>query len=98
RIELSWDRLGVGNRRTLLLVQDSAWDMTLPMISTVCLRLGISLSLPPHDHPLGEEWARDNGREATITVARAADAGDAAEIANTETSGLAATVVAEDHD
>jgi len=96
-IESSLDRLGVCNRLNLLLVQDSAWDMTLPMISTVCLRLGISLSLPPHDHPLGHEWALDHGREATITVARAADAGDAAEIANTETSGLAGTVVAEDH-
>jgi glutamate-5-semialdehyde dehydrogenase len=96
-IESSLDRLGVCNRLNLLLVQDSAWDMTLPMISTVCLRLGISLSLPPHDHPLGHEWALDHGREATITVARAADAGDAAEIANTETSGLAASVVAEDN-
>ena len=55
------------------------------------------MSLPPHDHPLGHEWALDHGREATITVARAADAGDAAEIANTETSGLAASVVAEDN-
>jgi len=96
-IESSLDRLGVCNRLNLLLVQDSAWDTTLPMISTVCLRLGISMSLPPHDHPLGHEWALDHGREATITVARAADAGDAAEIANTETSGLAATVVAEDN-
>ena len=96
-IEASLDRLGVCNRLNLLLVQDSAWDTTLPMISTVCLRLGISMSLPPHDHPLGHEWALDHGREATITVARAADAGDAAEIANTETSGLAATVVAEDN-
>jgi glutamate-5-semialdehyde dehydrogenase len=95
-IESSLDRLGVCNRLNLLLVQDSAWDTTLPMISTVALRLGISLSLPPHAHPLGHEWALDQGREATITVARAADAGDAAEIANTETSGLAATVVAED--
>jgi glutamate-5-semialdehyde dehydrogenase len=95
-IEDSLDRLGVCNRLNLLLVQESAWDITLPMISVAAGKLGISLSLPPHRHPLGHEWALDPGREATITVAKATDAGDAAEIANTETSGLAAAVVAED--
>ena len=84
------------NRLNLLLVQGSVWEATMPRISTVCLRLGISMPLPPHEHQLGHEWALDDGNEATITVAPAADAGDAAEIANTETSGLAAAVIAED--
>ena len=61
-------------------------------------RLNISLSLPPHAHALGHEWALDAGREATITVAAAASAQDAAEIANRETSGLAASVVTADED
>ena len=31
--------------------------------------LGIRASLPPHDHPLGHEWALDDGNEATVTLA-----------------------------
>ncbi|MEP7025281.1 MAG: aldehyde dehydrogenase family protein [Actinomycetota bacterium] len=95
-IEASLDRLGVCNRLNLLLVQDAIWDTALPRISQTAGRLGIALSLPPHAHELGHEWALDTGHEATITVARAADAADAAEIANSQTSGLAAAVVAED--
>src|SRR5262249_42099616 len=59
-------------------------------------RIGIEVSLPPHRHSLGHEWALDAGSEATITVAAADDAADAAEIANRETSGLAASIVAAD--
>src|ERR1700691_5507673 len=59
-------------------------------------RIGVAVSLPPHQHRLGLEWALEAGSEATITVAPAAGATDAADIANTETSGLAAAVVAED--
>ena len=95
-IEASLDRLGVCNRLNLLLVQRPAWETALPRVAEVAARLGVTLSLPPHAHELGHEWALDAGREATITVAPAADAGDAASIANQQTSGLAASIIAQD--
>jgi len=95
-IETSLDRLGVCNRLNLLLVNDRIWDETLPAVTALLDRLGIAASLPPHEHPLGYEWALDAGREATVTVAPAASAADAATLANDETSGLAAAIVAED--
>ena len=95
-IERSLDRLGVCNRLNLLLVQRARWDALLPLVSALADRLRIRMSLPPHAHPLGHEWALDDGAEATITVAPAEDAADAAEIANTQTSGLAAGIVAAD--
>ncbi len=95
-IESSLDRLGVCNRLNLLLVHREKWDTVVPLVTDLAERLNISLSLPPHAHPLGHEWALDTGREATITVAEAASAQDAAQIANTETSGLAASVVTAD--
>ena len=97
-IESSLDRLGVCNRLNLLLVHRDRWDSVVPAVTDLAKRLNISLSLPPHAHPLGHEWALDGGREATITVAAAASAQDAAEIANRETSGLAASVVAADEE
>ena len=95
-IERSLDRLGVCNRLNLLLVQEAVWDQTVPAITALARKLGIAVSLPPHVHPLGHEWALDAGAEATITLAPAADAVAAAEIANRETSGLAASIVAAD--
>ena len=59
-------------------------------------QLGIALSLPPHEHPLGHEWALETGREATLTVSRVTGPEQAAQIANRETSGLAATIVTSD--
>jgi glutamate-5-semialdehyde dehydrogenase len=59
-------------------------------------RLGIAVSLPPHQHRLGHEWALDTGSEATITVAPSGGPAHAAEVANRETSGLAAAIVASD--
>ena len=97
-IESSLDRLGVCNRLNLLLVHRGRWDSVVPPVTDLATRLNISLSLPPHGHALGHEWALDAGREATITVAEAASAQDAAEIANRETSGLAASVVTTDED
>ena len=38
----------------------------------------------------------DDGSEATITLARVEDEAEAARVANTETSGLAATIATED--
>jgi len=95
-IERSLDRLGVCNRLNLLLVHRAAWDEVLPAVTELAGKLGISLSLPPHQHELGHEWALDSGAEATITIAPAAGPADAAEIANTQTSGLAASIVAAD--
>jgi glutamate-5-semialdehyde dehydrogenase len=95
-IEQSLDRLGVCNRLNLLLIHGSIWGSMLPPLTALAQRLGISLSLPPHGHPLGHEWALDSGAEATITIAPAASADDAAMIANAETSGLAASIVTSD--
>ena len=97
-IESSLDRLGVCNRLNLLLVHRQRWDPVVASVTDLAKRLNISLSLPPHAHALGHEWALDAGHEATITVAPAASAQDAAEIANRETSGLAASVVTADED
>ena len=95
-IEASLDRLGVCNRLNLLLVHQGVWDVMVPSVTELAQRLGVAVSLPPHQHPLGLEWALEAGFEATITVASAAGPGDAAAIANTETSGLAGAIVAED--
>jgi glutamate-5-semialdehyde dehydrogenase len=95
-IESSLDRLGVCNRLNLLLVQQETWAVMVPLVTELAERLGVAVSLPPHQHPLGLEWALQPGSEATITVAPAAGATDAAGMANTETSGLAAAIVAED--
>ena len=95
-IERSLDRLGVCNRLNLLLVHRAIWDDMLPQIAELAGRIGIQLALPPHRQPLGHEWALDAGSEATITVAPAGSAADAAELANRETSGLAASIVASD--
>ncbi len=95
-IESSLDRLGVCNRLNLLLLHDSRWDEMLPRVREVLTRLGIELSLPPHSHPLGHEWALEAGREATVTVAPVSGARAAAVAANEETSGLAAAIVTSD--
>ncbi len=95
-IEASLDRLGVCNRLNLLLVHPGVWDVTLPRVRAVLDRLGIAVSLPPHAHPLGHEWALDPGREATVTVAPAGGPRAAAALANEETSGLAAAIVTGD--
>jgi glutamate-5-semialdehyde dehydrogenase len=95
-IERSLDRLGVCNRLNLLLVARPRWDELLPAVLARLEALGLRPSLPPHEHPLGHEWALDDGNEATVTVAPAEDALDAARIANDETSGIAAAIVTDD--
>jgi glutamate-5-semialdehyde dehydrogenase len=95
-IASSLDRLGVCNRLNLLLLDQQLWDAWLPGITEQLAGLGITASLPPHDHPLGYEWALDSEREATVTVAPAAGPAAAAAIANDETSGLAAGIAAAD--
>jgi glutamate-5-semialdehyde dehydrogenase len=97
-IASSLDRLGVCNRLNLLLLDEQLWDAWLPDITGQLAELGIRASLPPHDHPLGYEWALDPEREATVTIAPAAGPAAAAAIANDETSGLAAGIAAADPD
>jgi glutamate-5-semialdehyde dehydrogenase len=97
-IASSLDRLGVCNRLNLLLLDEQLWDGWLPEITGQLAGLGIKASLPPHDHPLGYEWALDSEREATVTIAPAAGPAAAAAIANDQTSGLAAGIAAADAD
>ena len=65
----SLDRLGVCNRLNLLLIHEAVWDQMLPVALAAIGAAGVEPSLPPHDHPLGHEWALDDGNEATVTVA-----------------------------
>jgi glutamate-5-semialdehyde dehydrogenase len=95
-IRTSLDRLGVCNRLNLLLVDRQLWDSWLPAITEQLTALGIKASLPPHDHPLGYEWALDSEREATVTIATVSGPTEAARLANDETSGLAAGIAAAD--
>jgi glutamate-5-semialdehyde dehydrogenase len=95
-ITASLDRLGVCNRLNLLLVHAASWDSLLGVAETAFAARGVAASLPPHDHPLGHEWALDAGHEATVTVAPVGGPEEAAHIANEQTSGLAASVVTAD--
>jgi glutamate-5-semialdehyde dehydrogenase len=92
----SLDRLGVCNRLNLLLVHEAAWDALLPVALTALESCGVTASLPPHGHPLGHEWALDDGHEATVTVAPVEGPARAARVASEQTSGLAAGVVTAD--
>lgn len=97
-IARSLDRLGVCNRLNLLLVHADLWEDVMPAVRQQLAGRSpaIAVSLPPHPHPIGHEWALIAGHEATVTVARATGPVDAARIANEETSGLAAGIVTED--
>jgi glutamate-5-semialdehyde dehydrogenase len=95
-ITASLDRLGVCNRLNLLLVDAQVWDQMLAVADEALRGRGVTVSMPPHDHPLGHEWALDPGREATVTVAPVDGPAQAAAVANKETSGLAASVVTAD--
>lgn len=95
-IEGSLDRLGVCNRLNLLLIDQTIWEEFEPLAIAKLEAMSIKPSLPPHDHPIGYEWATDSDNEATVTVAPISSPSDAAGIANAETSGLAAGIVARD--
>ncbi|HKC26758.1 MAG TPA: aldehyde dehydrogenase family protein [Jatrophihabitans sp.] len=90
------DRLGVCNRVNLVLVAESVADELEPVIRVQLDERGIAVDTAPLAHPIGHEWALDDGHEATVTLLRVKDELEAARIANTETSGLAATIVTED--
>jgi glutamate-5-semialdehyde dehydrogenase len=95
-IERSLDRLGVCNRLNLLLIDRERWAALSARAEQRLTAMGIDSSLPPHDHPLGHEWATDPTHAATVTLAPVDGPRRAAELANRETSGLAATIVAAD--
>jgi glutamate-5-semialdehyde dehydrogenase len=97
-IERSLDRLGVCNRLNLLLIEQSTWDEVVPAVvaQLAALQPPIAVSLPPHEHPIGQEWALIAGREATVTVAPVSGPAEAARVANERTSGLAAGIVTDD--
>jgi glutamate-5-semialdehyde dehydrogenase len=95
-VEESLDRLGVCNRLNLLLVARDRWDELVPDVRKVLEGLGVATSEPPHDHPLGLEWALQDGREATVTLAPVDGPAAAARLADASTSGLAAGIVTED--
>lgn len=95
-ITRSLDRLGVCNRLNLLLVHRAVYDAALPGIEAALEKAGVQPSLPPHEHPIGYEWALDSDREATVTIAPVDDLQHALRVANEETSGLAAGIVTTD--
>jgi len=95
-VEQSLDRLGVCNRLNLLLIDAEIWDeWSQPALDRIA-SLRLASSLPPHEHPLGYEWALDPERAGTVTLSPVDGPKDAAETANRETSGLAAAIVARD--
>ena len=106
-VESSLDRLGVCNRLNLALVDREAAGLA-PELVAACGRSGVAvvgtaraaavLPVGHLDEPIGHEWAGDAARVATVTLDIVDDLAEAARIANTETSALAAGIVAEDAD
>jgi glutamate-5-semialdehyde dehydrogenase len=105
--EASLDRLGVCNRLNLALVDRAAPAGFVEDFVALLHRLGLEArgtpralelaeGVEPLDVPRGHEWANDSDRVGTVTLDVVAGVAEALEIANEETSGLAATVVAED--
>ena len=96
----SLDRLGVCNRLNLALVDREAADV-VPALLALFVEKGLEVrgdvdGAEPLDEPLGHEWASDPDRVSTVTVAIVDDLDEAISIANGQTSGLAAGIVAED--
>lgn len=99
-VEGSLDRLGVCNRLNLLLVDREAENLVPELVALLRGR-GLEVrgdvdGALPLDRPLGYEWAGNPERVATVTVALVAGLEEAVRVANEETSGLAAGIVAED--
>jgi glutamate-5-semialdehyde dehydrogenase len=98
--EASLDRLGVCNRLNLALVDREAEDVVPALLELFAAKeLEVRGTVPgaePLDQPLGHEWASDPQRVRTVTIAIVDGLDEAVQIANDETSGLAAGIVAED--
>ncbi len=100
--EASLDRLGVCNRLNLALVDREAASI-VPALLELFAEKGLEVrgtvdGAQPLDEPLGHEWASDTERVATVTIALVDGLDDAVRVANEQTSGLAAGIVAEDAD
>ncbi len=105
--EASLDRLGVCNRLNLLLVDRAAGHL-VPRLAETVQRLGLvfhttsrASELAPGEpltERLGYEWANDPDRVGSVTLDVVDSLEEAVALANGETSGLAAGIVAEDAD
>jgi glutamate-5-semialdehyde dehydrogenase len=100
--EASLDRLGVCNRLNLALVDRAAEDV-VPALLALLAEKGLEVrgdvdGAQPLDRPLGHEWASDPDRVSTVTIALVGGLDEAVRVANEQTSGLAAGIVAEDGD
>jgi glutamate-5-semialdehyde dehydrogenase len=106
-VDSSLDRLGVCNRLNLALVDREAAGLAADVVAA-CKNRGVDVvgtaraaAVVPVgrlDEAIGHEWASDTERVATVTLDVVDDLVEAAQIANTETSALAAGIVAEDAD
>jgi glutamate-5-semialdehyde dehydrogenase len=100
--DASLDRLGVCNRLNLALVDRRAADV-VPALLELFAAKGLEVrgtveGVEPLDRPLGHEWASDPERVTTVSIALVDDLDEAVRVANGQTSGLAAGIVAEDED
>ena len=100
--EASLDRLGVCNRLNLALVDRDAADVVAPLLALFTEK-GLEVrgdvdGAEPLDRPLGHEWASDPERVSTVTIALVDGLDEAVRVANGQTSGLAAGIVAEDEE
>jgi len=98
--DASLDRLGVCQRLNLCLVDRGA-ARVVPALMEVFRARGLEIrgdvdGALPLDVPLGYEWASDPERIATVTVVWVDGLERAVEVAETETSGIAAAIVTED--
>ena len=104
-VEGSLDRLGVCNRLNLLLVDAGARGL-LPDLLALLERRGLEVrgtpraveaaGVTPLDVRLGHEWASDPERVATVTLDVVEGLDEAVQLANEQTSGLAAGIVTEE--
>ena len=98
-VDASIDRLGVCNRLNLCLVDRGAAAL-VPELLALLRRRGFEVrgdvdGARPLDGPIGHEWANDaDPRQVTVCYLDSLE--EAVRIANDETSGLAAGIVAED--
>ena len=106
-VDSSLDRLGVCNRLNLALVDREAAGLVAGLVAA-CEARGVEVvgtaraaavvPVGQLDEPIGHEWASDPARVATVTLDIVDDLAEAVRIANTDTSALAAGIVAEDVD
>ncbi len=100
----SLDRLGVCNRLNLALVDRDAAAL-LPTLLRIFEEHGLEVrgtetidGVLPLGERLGYEWASDSERVETVTLHLVDGPAEALQVANDETSGLAAAIVTEDPD